>query len=191
MIGCGRFSFEPRARPDGGLDGALTGCQMHPAQQVSDADANTVALAWTGDGYLVAWIDGLGQGLYSVHTRQLDRWGVPVSPATLASIGGVTGYTGTDVASLQATTGGYAIAYSSQRQSRYQVYMNALALDGTQVGGDGQLTSANVESRPTLRTRSSPCSVTTLSGDIEVWIVPGLSLAGAGLHARSVAIASS
>jgi len=145
MLGCGRLGFEPRASPDGGLDGAPTGCQLHPAQQVSDATANTVALAWTGDGYLVAWIDGLGQGPYAVHTRRLDRWGVPVSPAAVVSSAGVTGYSGTDDASLQATAGGYAIAYASQPGPRYQVYMNTLALDGTRVGGDGRLTSTNVD----------------------------------------------
>jgi len=33
------------------------------------------------------------------------------------------------------------------------------------------------------------CSITTLSGDTNLWIAPSLSLAGAALHARSVAVA--
>jgi hypothetical protein len=46
---------------------------------------------------------------------------------------------------------------------------------------------ARIETR--VNTALAACSITTLSGDTELWTAPSLSAAGATLHTRSVAVA--
>src|SRR5262245_51816728 len=137
-MGCGRVGFDTVGD---GTDGSITGCQSHPVQQVSEAAANTSTLLWDGDGYLVAWIDGIGSGPYPLYTRRLDRWGVPLAAPVMAATNGVVGYYCTTSAALAPTGNGFAIAYCSGPIDKFQTFVNHLAADGTQIGGDGKLTN--------------------------------------------------
>src|SRR5262249_24397610 len=98
-----------------------------------------------GDGYLVAWIDGIGSGPYPLYTRRLDRWGVPLAAPVMAATNGVVGYYCTTSAALAPSGNVFAIAYCSGPIDKFQTFVNHLAADGTQIGGDGKLSNTGID----------------------------------------------